>query len=378
MRNSIKLRPVHVFAATALALATSLGSAAVAQDAPPPKVTVAAAITQDITNKATFIGKGEAVDKVGVVARVTGFLREIAVADGAEVKEGDLLFRIEPEQYEAAVAAQEALLAQAEANLTLTQVELARKQTLVDRGSIAQSELDVALANEKVAEAAIQSAKAAIDQAQLDLDYTEITAPFDGRIGRLQRSIGELVGPDTGDLVTLVSETPTYVTFSLSERQLTDVMQADFGKESPEDASTRPVYVELPNGTDLDEVGHLAFADNRIDQSTGSISVRALFDNTARMIVDGAFVKVSIESSDPVAKVLVPQAAVQRDQRGGFVLVVGNDNVVEQRYIETGEQVELSIVVNDGLQDGETVIVEGLQRVRPGVPVDPVLAGTAE
>lgn len=352
--------------------------AATAQDAPPPKVTIAAAYSEELTQDTVLIGRGAAVDKADLVARVSGFVEEVLVADGMTVSEGDVLFRIEPDVYEATLAAREADLAQAIANRDLAELDLARKQELLDRDVGTAADRDIALANEQVAVAQVSIAEAAIRQAQLDVDYTEVLAPFDGRIGRVEVSVGELVGPSSAPLVNIVRVAPIYVEFSVAERQFLAFLESSgltqqelVSMESPE-----RVYAIMPNGDELPEPGGIVFVDNRIDPTTGTITIRAEFPNERELIIDGSFLNVRIEAAEPTTVTMIPQASVQRDQRGDFVLVVGQQQTVEQRYVTLGRQVETAVVVVDGLREGESVIVEGLQRVRPGVPVDAVVAGT--
>ena len=349
-----------------------------AQDAQAPKVSIAAAYSDELLEQVIFIGRGEAVDKVDVVARVSGFLEEVLVKDGDDVKRGDILFRIEDDTYTATLGARQADLEQAYANLNLTEVELERKSELFERNVGTEADKDVAFANNEVAKAQVNIAKAAIELAELDVAYTEVKAPFDGRIGRIQVSKGELVGPTSEPLVNLVRNAPIYVEFSLTERQLITVMENYQTSVAgvANNPQTPDVFVILPNGSELEESGRIVFSDNRVDPSTGSITLRAEFANERGLIIDGSFLNVRIQATEPVQALMIPQAAVQRDQRGEFVLVVNDQQLVEQRYVTLGRQVEAAVVVEEGMREGEAVIVEGLQRVRPGVAVDAVVAGT--
>jgi membrane fusion protein (multidrug efflux system) len=331
---------------------------------------------EDIERETTFIGRGEAISKTDLIARVSGFVTEQVVTEGQMVTAGDVLFHIEPEVYEAAVLAQEAALARAEANLELAEIELSRREQLVVRQTISESEADIARANAKVAQADMKAATAALRQAQIDLEHTKIVAPFDGRIGRASVSVGTLVGPGTPPLATIVTGSPIYVTFSLSEPQLLAVLERlETDMEGLLDNGKSPdVFVILPNGSRMEESGRIVFIDNQIDPATGTIALRAEFANEAGLILDGAFVNLIIQALEPTPSVMIPLAAVQRDQRGDFVLVVSDQQLIEQRYVTLGPQVGTAVVAEDGLRSGEAVIVEGLQRVRPGVAVDAVLA----
>ncbi len=371
------------FPLPALLTAVLLSAPAGAQTPPAaaaPKVTVAAARIEQITGDTTFIGRVEAVDSVELVARVSGYLRAVEVANGAQVTTGQALFVIEPENYEATVQSSRAQLERAEAAQTLARIELDRKAQLVRKGAVPQSELDIATANEKAAQADIAAAAAALQQARLNLSYTRMTAPFDGQIGKIAKSVGDLVGPETGALATLVRTTPMYVVFSVSERQIANLMEARIaGGTNPSATPMQlPIHVDLPNGKRLDEVGVLAFSDNRIDTATGTLAVRAEFPNADRLLIPGAFVTLHVQTAEPRPELLIPQAAVQRDQRGPFVLVIGAQQTVEQRYITTGGTQGTEVIVQSGLAPGESVIVEGLQRVKPGVPVQPVPAAPKE
>jgi len=352
-------------------------------DAPPPSVTVVGVSGKELSDRSRFVGRVEAHQKAALIARVSGFLQERSVDEGAQVSKGQILFRIEPDSYEADLAQAKADLAEAKANLALADIELERDTKLLASDTIAQSRFDATKATRESTAALVDAREALVNQAALNLGYTEIKAPFSGRIGAIAFSEGEVVGPEQGTIATVIKLAPMDVVFSPSEgayiRFLKSMGVSGDELWSKVEADEGPkVNVILPDGERLDEVGQIIFVDNRVDPATGTIPVRARFDNTSGLLTPGIFVTVEIESRESVRRLLVPQASVQRDQRGDFVLAVNDKGMVEPRYVTLGRQVDGDFVVEDGLQEGDSVIVEGLQRVRPGVPVNAVDASGAE
>ncbi len=375
------LRQVRtVLAVTAAALLIEAGALrAQGQDDTAPSVIVAGVASREIADVARFIGRVEPADSVDLRPRVTGFLEARLVSDGVYVSRGDLLFTIEEDQYAAALAQANAEVAQSEANLALASLDLDRRARLLQSNTIAQAEYDSSLAARDAALANRDAAAAMARRAELDLGYTKIRAPFEGRIGRIAFSEGDIVGPDAGPLTTLVRVTPIEVAFSLGEGQFLSVVEA-IGSDLRDDvdpSKSPPVTLLLPNREAFEETGQIVFLDNRVDPMTGTIALRARFENARGLLTPGMFVTVEIGQKEADMRLVAPQAAVQRDQRGSFVLVVGPEGMVQKRYVELGQQAGTDIVVVGGLQEGESVIVEGLQRVRPGVPVNAVRADAA-
>ena len=331
--------------------------------AAPPAVTVITLQPTEITPAVEFNGRVVAVDTVDLRARVTGFLQQRLFEEGADVAAGDLLFVLEKDQYQAVVEQRQAELASAEANKANTAAQLQRGEELVKNDNIPRSEVDLRRADDQMAAASIQEAQAGLEQAQINLGYTEIRAPIAGRIGRSEFSVGNLVGPDSGVLATIVSQDPIYVTFPVSQRQLMDYRRENGGAGPP------VVRVTLPDGTLYDQPGELNFLDVQVDQSTDTVTVRAELPNPGRMLVDGQFVNVRVEAGAPAPVLAVPQAALQVDQAGPYVLVVGGDDKVEARRITLGAAEGAQVVVESGLEPGDKVIVEGIQKARPGMAV---------
>jgi membrane fusion protein, multidrug efflux system len=335
-------------------------TAAATAATPPPTVTVISVQPTEVTPGAGFNGRVVAVDEVQLRARVPGFLEKRLFEEGADVAAGDLLFVIEKAPYQAVVDQRQAELASAEANRVNTALQLRRGEELVKNKNIPQSEVDQRRAADEMAAAQILEAQAALEQAQIDLGYTEIHAPIAGRIGRAAFSVGNLVGPDSGVLATIVSQDPIYVTFPVSQRQLL----AHRGE------SGEPVVrVTLPDGTLYDHPGKLNFLDVEVDPGTDTLTVRAELPNPDRVLVAGQFVGVRVERGEPEKVLAVPQATVQVDQAGPYVLVVGGDDKVEARRVTLGAVDGAQVVVQAGLQTGDKVIVDGIQKVRPGMAV---------
>ena len=374
-RRSIFQLSLAIFAAIALSACNEDDAEGAAQSGAAPSVIVTEVTSRDVVETERFIGRAEAVDSTDLRARVEGFLEERRAREGARVSEGDTLFLIEPAPYEAALAQAVASVAEAEAALQLAEVDLARNTQLLERDTISRADYDASVAQRATAEARLQAAEARRQEAEIRLGYTEMTAPFDGRIGRIEFSQGEVVGPTSGTLANITRMSPIHVNFGLSERDL--VALIDWAGSETRDSGTDEavlVRVQLPNGRMLDEDGRLVFVDNRVDPATGTIDLRAEFANASETLVPGMFVNVEIGRRDPEIRNILPQAALQQDQQGSYVLVVGEDDLVEQRYVRLGRTLGTEIVVLSGAEAGEQVIVEGLQRVRIGQSVEPAPA----
>lgn len=349
----------------------------------PPAVGVVTAERRPVTESTDFVGRIEAVNRVEIRARVTGFLEARLFREGQEVHEGQVLFRIERPPFEAQIEQARASLASAQATLENARVALQRARDLRASGAGTQVALDNAQAQERTASAQVLGAQAQVRVADINLGYTEIASPIDGKIGRATLTPGNVVSPTLAEpLATIVSQDPMRVAFTASARAATELHTR---YEARGGADAVVVRVRLPDGRDYPHPGRIDFVDTQIDRNTDTILIRALIPNPAREegatgqpgdreLIDGQFVTVFVEGAEPVQAIVIPRAAVLQDQGGNFVFTVGEENKAERRNVRLGRGTAEQAVIEGGLDGGEQVIVEGLQRVRPGQPVNPAPA----
>ena len=359
----------------ALVSACNRAPAPQAANAAPPAVAVAAVDERDVNSVHEQIGRTEAVRRVEIRARIKGVLKALQFKEGFDVKKGDLLFEIEPEQYQADLAVAEAAVANAEAAHSKAAQYLKRLQGM-RRTAVSALDMENARSDELQTAAEVAQAKAQQQLAQLNLGYTQIRAPVSGRIGKANMTEGNLITPESDVLATIVQLDPIYVTWSISERIFTLVMQERSKRKRPLEAP--PGFtptIRLSNDVVYAHQGEPVFVDNEINTRTGSIAVRARFPNPDKELVPGQFVTVLIRIKETQRKKLVPQSAVQQDQAGYFVLIVDANMQVSQRRVKVGERFGSDWAINEGVQSGELVIYQGLEKVRPGVEVSTTRKG---
>ena len=350
-----------------LALATS-SPASLAQQPAAPAVLVQPAELRALGRQIEFIGRVQAPEKVTLRARVQGFLGPRHFVDGAKIKNGQTLFTIEPEPFEATVDQRKAQVASAQATLLNADQQLARARELIKNGNIPQSTVDQRVAEQARAKADILEAQAALREAEINLSYTDIKSPIPGRIGRAMVSPGNLVGPDAGALATIVLDDPVDVLFAVTQRELLDARRrtGDVGKIS--------VRLKLADSSLYEHPGEINFLDVQVDPKTDGQIVRARFPNPNSALTEGQTVRVVTEQEASAKVVVVPKPAVAVDQTGPYVFVVAADNVVALRRVRLGIGQEGVVAVEEGLKEGERVVVQGQQRIRPGMTVAPTLA----
>ena len=336
----------------------------------PPAVLVQPAELKAISAQSEFIGRASAVDKVELRARVKGFLGPRKFSDGDAVKKDQVLFTIEPEPFQAAVDQKVAQRDAAKAALANSEIQLKRAAELLRTNTGTQAVFDQRTSEQLQAKAGLEDAEAQLRDAQIQLSYTEIKSPIAGRIGRATVSPGNIVGPDSGVLATVVSDRPMRVLFPVTQRELLEARRGA-GAEKGEDLV---VLLKLADGSIHKEKGKIDFIDVTVDPKTDGQMVRAIFDNKDGVLTDSQTLRVVIETEKATSAVAVPQSAIAIDQTGPYLFVVNDKNVVEQRRVKSGISRDGQQVIDDGLKAGEKVIVQGQQRVRAGMTVAPTIA----
>jgi RND family efflux transporter MFP subunit len=373
------MRPPHSRAAGLFVLALALGAGGCKRNGgtpppqQPPDVTVSRPVQREVTDYHDYTGRIEAVETVEVRARVKGYLQKIHFKEGAEVRKDDLLYEIDPRTFEADVERAKAQVAQSEAQLELARAEADRVTRLRGTGSISDEEYRQKLAARDTASAALQQARAALKSSELELSFTKIRAPIDGRISRTLVTEGNLVGfSEPTLLTTIVRLDPMYVYFDVPERNFL-IYQDRIREEGVATAeqATIPVFVALTNESGYPHRGTIGFRDNRVDPGTGTITVRGELPNPSRLLTPGLFARVRVPLGSPKLRLLVPEVALAADQRGTYVLTVKDDDTVEYRSVKTGTNLDGLVVIEEGLKANDRVVVNGIQRARPGAKVRP-------
>jgi len=329
-----------------------------AQEKAVPVGTVYAEL-EDIAKSRDFVGRVEAVGRVSVQARVKGYLEAVLFKEGDFVNKGDALYHIERGPFLAAVEQARGALERSQSAKDLTQIQLQRAEQLLEKSAGTTVARDQALAADKQAEGQILSDHASLDNANINLGYTDIVSPISGKISKTNVTIGNVVGPESGVLTIIVSQDPMYVTFPVSQREFLN-LQVD-----PKEIK---VGVRFANGTTYNQLGKINFVDVTVDRATDTVLVRATMPNPDGVLIDGQLVTVVLEAGQPQQQVTIPQAALIADQEGIYVFVVEDGKAAVKR-IKTGGDSGPNVIVNEGLKGGEQVVVQGLQSIRPGQPV---------
>ncbi|EHD2240100.1 efflux RND transporter periplasmic adaptor subunit [Vibrio vulnificus] len=365
----MKLKPIVGLIVASALLAGCEDKALQQHNTMAPLVVTQEVLMLDYQPSNAYIGRVEAVEDTNITAQVSGYLKARHFEEGQLVEKGALLYTIEPSSFEAQVASAKASLAQAKASLKKAELDHQRGKNLLPRGSISQSEFDALTAGLLGAQAQLEAANAQLKLADVNLSYTQIRAPFSGRISDSKVSTGDLVSPSSGILTTLVSLDPIHTAFSISERE-----RLALGIERIKGDGSTPsvgveVHLQLENGKEYPHLGRLDYLGNRIDTKTGTIALRAVVENPDHQLLPGQHIKVNLREKQAKSVVVVPRRAVQTDLEGHFVMVMTPGEVAERRNVSLGAQVEQGVVIRQGLTQDDVVITQGLQRVRNGMQV---------
>jgi membrane fusion protein (multidrug efflux system) len=317
-----------------------------------------------VAQTADFVGRVEAVNRVEVRARVTGYLESVDFKEGDEVKQGAQLYQIEKGLFEAAVGQAEGALERSKAAKILSEVQLQRAEDLLAKSSGTVVARDQARAADQQAAGGIMTDQANLQTAKINLGYTDIAAPIAGKVGKTNVTIGNVVGPDSGPLTVIVSQDPMYVTFPVSQREFLRAQE----RNKEVDVTGIKVRLRFADGRTYEKEGTVNFVDVQVNRSTDTVLVRASFPNPHGALIDGQLVRVVLESGTPEEKVVIPQAALIADQEGAYVFVVEDGKAAVKR-VKVGAESGTGVTIESGLSGGEQVVVEGLQSLRPGALV---------
>jgi RND family efflux transporter MFP subunit len=362
----------HVICLIAVALTFGCRKANQFVPPPPPIVTVAHPVEHPVVDSVEFVGTTEATVTVDLRARVNGYLQRIEFVDGSNVKAGDVLFVIEQLPYQLALDAAKAALQKANASQALAESQYRRMRPLLANGVVTQEELDVQASQVATSKADVASATAAVKKAELDLSYTKVVAPVSGRINRHLVDVGNLVQAEQTPLATIQGIDPIYAYFDVSENELLRFMEMLRKHQLPDPDKNPPaLHLGLANEDDYPHEGRLDYRELNINPSTGTAKRRGIFANPKRDLIPGMYVRIQAAVGQPQPRLLVDERAIGTDQRGDYLLVVNDKDVVEYRTVRLGIHADTLRVIEDGIRATDRVVVNGLQRARPGAKVTP-------
>lgn len=382
-RKSKRLYAAGAVIAVAATAAVVIGTRATSAEPPPAQqapaipVSVATVVQTDVATWNEFSGRLDAIERVDVRSRVAGTVQSTHFREGALVKKGDLLFTIDPAPYAAEVERAAAQVAAAQARVAYTKSEAERAGRLLSESAIAQREADERNNASREADANLRAAQASLQVAQLNLQWTRVSAPVAGRVGRIEVTVGNLVaaGPGAPVLTTLVSVSPIYASFDADEQVVTSALRevrgSDGAASASGDVARIPVQMGTLQNTDTPVKGRLQLVDNQVDAKSGTVRVRAVFDNADGQLLPGQFVRLRMGQVKSSSALLINERAVSTDQNKKFVMVVGPDNKTVYREVTLGAQAEGLRIVTSGLKANERIVVNGVQRVRAGTLVAP-------